>query len=334
MVNTLYELQERSAAEQLLAEFGERFPQLDVERKAGQIDLMIDKGEIEPAIRVARELAKSGAERLADKVDNQIALSKVYARAGQLEAIERLRDSLRAASIPDQSMRRFLRATAWSLFQEKDFDRSMSWMEEAVSEPDEAKPEERLDLGWILARTGHLEEAEAIFRSGLSSDTRKLDAQLGLSAVGLLRGDYLQAEQITRDLLADGHSHAMVYAQLAYALIEQNRCTEAIPHARKFLEMTDTHIALVVLSWALIESETDIDEGLALALRARNEVPLRHADRVWVLPFTPSVEHCLGLAHLKRGRTGEAVAMLEEAARLRPDRKRILEDLKRAKNLL
>jgi hypothetical protein len=52
------------------------------------------------------------------------------------------------------------------------------------------------------------------------------------------------------------------------------------------------------------------------------------------LPFVASPEHCLGLAAVKRGEVESGIALLEEAARLRPERVRIREDLQKARALL
>jgi tetratricopeptide (TPR) repeat protein len=151
--------------------------------------------------------------------------------------------------------------------------------------------------------------------------------------IDLLRGNAEKTEQAARQALERGPRHLMFYRFLALALIDQGRFEEALPYARKMVAMDGRHMSLVYLAWTMIEGAIDIDEGIEIAKRAL-DVPLPPAEQAWVLPQFPSAEHCLGLGYLKLERADEAVEMLEKAAELRPDRPRILEDLKQARSLL
>ena len=118
------------------------------------------------------------------------------------------------------------------------------------------------------------------------------------------------------------------------ALAEQGRFEEAEAEARRALAMVPSYRARTQLAWVLIAGGRDLDEGVALATEARAMEIAGIHQRHQELPFVPSPEHCLGLAAIERGAIDEGVALLEEAAELRPDRPRIREDLRKARALL
>ncbi|MBD3163389.1 MAG: tetratricopeptide repeat protein, partial [Candidatus Eisenbacteria bacterium] len=177
-------------------------------------------------------------------------------------------------------------------------------------------------------------EAETIFHEALAADAGRAQARIGLAVVDLLRGEHGQAERRLRAAIESGPRHANLYSILSLSLFAQERSAEAVPYAERAWEMTRSHSAAVELAWALIDGDVDVERGLELARTARDEISPHPEEKLWTLPFTPSPEHCIGLAHLKQGRAAEAVSALEEAARLRPDRKRITADLERARRLL
>ena len=118
----------------------------------------------------------------------------------------------------------------------------------------------------------------------------------------------------------------------AVALTYQGDFVRAEPLMRKLIAMNPAHNANGLLAWILIAGDIDVDEGRAQAEKALT-LPLHWG---WTATLAtehwyPSVQHALGLAHLKQGRPEEAIPLLEEAARLQPRRTLVQEHLRQAR---
>jgi len=133
-------------------------------------------------------------------------------------------------------------------------------------------------------------------------------------------------EQLSRDA---GRRNLISAAE---ALAAAGRFAEAEPHARKAFAMNPERDAHRLLAWILIAGDIDIDEGIALAERARS-LPAHWSEPNWlkISRWNPSIPHALGLAHLKQGRPEEAIPLLEEAARLQPRRTLVQEHLRQSR---
>jgi Flp pilus assembly protein TadD len=155
-------------------------------------------------------------------------------------------------------------------------------------------------------------------------------AVVGLATIPLLQNRPAEAERILRERRDTTPLSARYHRWLALALAEQERYEDAEPYARRAVQMNDSSENLTALAWVLIAGDLGVDEGIELAGRAQ----AREKESLWsepTLPFLPSPEHCLGLAEIRRGRVEAGVIRLEEAARLRPDRSRIQQDIERAR---
>jgi tetratricopeptide (TPR) repeat protein len=177
------------------------------------------------------------------------------------------------------------------------------------------------------------------------------EAEETLERIKTLRGGRLapwHEHQRTRLALSRGDADAAVRLALealgrqplvrtnlmsaAEALAAAGRFDEAEPHAREALALNPDYTGHRLLAWILIAGDIDLDEGLELAekgrtLRTHWSWPAYLAANPWV----PSLDHALGLAHLKQGRPAEAVPLLEKAAALQPGRSLVREHLKQAR---
>jgi hypothetical protein len=96
--------------------------------------------------------------------------------------------------------------------------------------------------------------------------------------------------------------------------------------------MHPTFVRYELLAWILIAGDIDVEEGRVLAEKART-LPVSWSRPVDMAaaPWRPSVEHALGLAHLKQGRPEEAIPFLKEAARMQPRRTQVQEHLRQTR---
>jgi tetratricopeptide (TPR) repeat protein/predicted Ser/Thr protein kinase len=197
-------------------------------------------------------------------------------------------------------------------------------------DPDVRDPWLRATLSATLRRQERYDEAEAVIRQGLDVVFRELSLHREFALLDLLRGDLATAENRVRNLLSDGPAQEGLFHMLAHILAERERFTDARQYARRAFSMNPSRSNHTLLAWILIAGELDLEEGMRLA-RAALERPASWSESNTRYPFMPSPEHALGLAHLKQGRQGKAVEMLEKAATLRPDRTLIQEHLAQAR---
>jgi Flp pilus assembly protein TadD len=187
--------------------------------------------------------------------------------------------------------------------------------------------------GWCLLRAGMPDEAEAVFRKAQESQPGHSQPRIGIAAAEIARGRPADAERTLAEQL-ERQENVQAVRWMSVALAEQGRWEEAERFARRAVAMSPSPGSLTQLAWVLIDGDRGGEEGEELARRALAETRSYFQGRYQWLAFVPSPGHCLGLAAVKRGQVQEGIARLEEAARERPERGRIREDLERAKALL
>jgi choline-sulfatase len=137
-------------------------------------------------------------------------------------------------------------------------------------------------------------------------DRREEAARLAQITSGELRGERL--EQALREVLREDPENPQANVRLAYALVEKNRCAEAIPHFTR----------------AIVQKLPTADAHLGLAgcqVAARN---LRAAERTLraaetVEPDNPIVDANLGIVVSDSGHPADALRYLRSALALAPD---------------
>jgi len=189
-------------------------------------------------------------------------------------------------------------------------------------------------LGWTALLQDDREQARTVFEEVVERGEGGSNPHLGLAALDLLEGRPAEAEQrlAERQETAPVASHSLRWLALTRA--EQGRWEEAVGPARQATGMNPSAENFTQLAWILVAGDLDVEEGLILARRAIENRSPWYPEIYARFPFTPSAEHTVGLALVKRGEVREGIAMLEEASQLRPDRPRIREDLQRASSLL
>jgi thioredoxin-like negative regulator of GroEL len=137
-------------------------------------------------------------------------------------------------------------------------------------------------------------------------DRREEAARLAQITSGELRGGRL--EQALREVLRGDPDNPQANVRLAYALVEQNRCADAIPHFTRAiahrLPTADAHLGLAGCQVA------------ARNLRAA-ERTLRAAETVE--PENPIVAANLGIVISDSGHPADAIRYLQSALALAPD---------------
>lgn len=307
-----------------------RFLELDpmaIGAQGGLARLAMLRGDHEEAL----ERARAAVKIMPEAVFGHAIFIEALIRAGEVEAAEsRLAEALE--SFPPGHYRGDLLSEAGHA--------SMAagrpdLAEKAFRQAIEMDPYE-LDLGlraWLalsLMQQGRLDKSASIIERGLGIQPRNPDLRLARAVLDLLRGDGPAAEKEVRSVLASGPARLEAYRLLASALAEQGRYREAEPHARRALAMNPGRQTRAELAWILTAGKLDVEEGRTLAREAL-ELPAGFWDAATRFSFTPSPEHCLGLAHLLQGDRGRAARYLEKAAELRPDRPLIREHLGRAR---
>ena len=189
-------------------------------------------------------------------------------------------------------------------------------------------------LIWALMNQQKYDEAEETLEQVMA---RHEGPPTGMEAgfmmeLALARGDADAAVRVTLEHLSMFPLDRGTCWRAAVALTVQGDFARAEPLERKVLAMNPTFDAHQLLAWILIAGDIDVDEGQALAEKART-LPVHWSEAVNMAaaPWYPSVQHALGLAHLKQGRPEEAIPFLEEAARRQPRRTLVQEHLRQAR---
>jgi len=255
---------------------------------------------------------------------------------GRDEEFARRVDDWLAEMETDRDRAKLVGGYGWKEFEHLgDIEAARARFEQAAA----LDPGEELDwvqngLAWTALLQGDREQARMVFEEVVARGEGGSNPHIGLTALDLLDGRPADAERrlIERQETAPVASHSLRWLALTRA--EQGRWEDAVGPARRAAEMNPGAANLTQLTWILVAGELDVDEGLALARQVIESRNPWHPDYTATFPFTPSAEHAVGLALVKRGEVREGIAMLEEAARLRPDRAGIRADLQRASALL
>jgi tetratricopeptide (TPR) repeat protein len=284
----------------------------------------------------------AAAVRLADRVD-ELAGGKPWSRARQIEVRLRTGDVTRAEElieenaklfVQDKEAKVFYRELATAFFGAGLLERAEEAARRAVGPSPRPKDVDSLvNLAWVLMRRGDNAEARRLLQRGLEISPQNAGLLYTSAVSDLLDGNAEAAERRVGALLSEGPVRAEGFFIRSYALAQQGRFAEAEKDARRAYSMMPGRAGHEMLSWILVAGDIDIEQGLDLAEAALKMPEHFHAE-MFKLPFTAPAEHSAGLAYLKLGRKDEAVEMLERAAALRPDRKLIRDDLRRARPLV
>jgi serine/threonine protein kinase/tetratricopeptide (TPR) repeat protein len=328
MINVMLRLREFEVLDQSIEQALESFPEHEEFIQRARLEILSAKGEFETAIAFYEQ----ARERWPDFYPGHTSLQYAYLQTGrQAEFEERLQHDLDAAG---SSLERagIYASLAFRILDHGDDPLAAKvWFEKAVAEDENGEaPWLVAGLAWCRVMEGALDEAQSLFRRALSVRAGQSPAVVGLATIPLLQNRPAEAERILRERRDTTPLSARYHRWLALALAEQERYEDAEPYARRAVQMNDSSENLTALAWVLIAGDLGVDEGIELAGRAQ----AREKESLWsepTLPFLPSPEHCLGLAEIRRGRVEAGVIRLEEAARLRPDRPRIQQDIERAR---
>jgi tetratricopeptide (TPR) repeat protein len=307
-----------------------RFLELDpmaVGAQGGLARLAMVRGDHEEAL----ERARAAVKIMPEAVFGHVVTVEALVRAGEAGKAERwLAESVEA--FPAGHYRRDLLSEAGHVYLAAGRpDLAEGAFRRAVEmDPYRLELDLRAWLAVALLQQGRLDEASVFLDKGLRLHPRHPDLRLARAVLELLRGEGTSAEKQARGVLETGPAHLEAHRLLAAALAEQGRFEEAEPHARRALAMSPGRQTRTELAWILTAGELDVDEGRTLAREAL-QLPAGFRDAATRFAFTPSPEHCLGLAHLLRGERSRATRYLEKAAELRPDRPLIREHLGRAR---
>jgi tetratricopeptide (TPR) repeat protein len=203
------------------------------------------------------------------------------------------------------------------------------WAIEAQALTEERDPKLDEIQAWSLINQGRTEEAAKVLAGGLKARPGSAELVLLGAFNQLAEGDAEAAERTAADLLERGPALAGAHVAMAYALGQQGRFREAVPHAERALAMSPDRSNRTLLSWVLVAGDIDVDRGMELAALAL-ETPESYFEAAKEMSSMALPEHCLGVAYLKKGRYEEAVEQLSEASRIRPDNALIREQLQQA----
>jgi serine/threonine protein kinase/tetratricopeptide (TPR) repeat protein len=318
-------------AESLVEEAMERYTERIETLMQPSFQLVLRLGDYDEAIDAARRSIEESPQNPLPYAGLAIA----SARAGKQDDTERIKDEVLSSSMSVGEKVHFLGHVSQDFLTREEYGSAVAWLEEASSlDPEGEHAVWMLPLAFTYARTGRLDEADALAQRLSATGQQIRFARFVRAITDLTRGDYVSVEESARDFIENGPAHVWAYKFLALALMEQGRHEEAVPFARKALAMDGNHLSYVILARALIEGDVNLEEGMELAEKARSDVPVKETERAWRFPQCSSAEHCLGAAYLKLGRYKDAVEALEEAALLYPDDPKIREDLARAQTQL
>jgi tetratricopeptide (TPR) repeat protein len=297
---------------------------------SGLAELYLELKENEKAVDQATRLVKSSPTN----VWHHAVRVEVDIGVGQISQAERALASSLSAFPSTTSKRSLLTQAGRAYFRAGRYDSARQAFDRAVLLDPESRDADLYEgMGWLAARQGNNDEARRSFAKGLAALPRHDGNLRGLATIELLARDYPAAEKRMRDQLDQGPARLASYRLLGSILAEEGKFAEAEKLAQKAVALDASRASYNLLAWILVAGGLDIDRGVEAARQAL-KIPSDPDEPSATHPFTPVAEHTLGLAAIKKGSKAEAVKLLEVAARLRPDRASIREDLERARRSL
>jgi len=293
----------------------------------GLSEIHLARKEYSKALEYVQKMASSSPS----SPWGRVGLHEVLLRSGRVSEAERALESGLAALPSATAKRRLLIEAGWTWVRADRLENARAAFDRAhLLDPGGKDADVLASRGWILLLQGQREKAERAFRAGVEAMPRHDGNLRGLATSALLKGQDAAAEKMARDVLAQGPAKVSMHRLLASVLADEGQFAEAEKSARQAVSMDASRASLDLLAWILVAGNLDVEGGIASARDALKVAP-DYWDAWERFPFTPVAEHTLGLAALKKGSNREAVKLLEEAARLRPDRTSIREDLQKAR---
>jgi tetratricopeptide (TPR) repeat protein len=328
LAGVCFQLSDFENGKRVIEEISLRFPQFQKETKRAEVELLLATGDEEGALHLARR----HLEEDENEVPSYVLLGRSLAANRRFVDLGALIDSIVGSALGAREKSGVLENVSQSLLDAGQAEESLELYEKAREiDPRGETAESRMHLAWILLRKGDYDRAEPLFRGALAE--APFDARAGLAVLELCRGNLAEAEELIDTALNQGPKHMKLFYIQGLVRYARGKPQEALASARRAASMDGRYLSNALVAWILIDGDIDVPEGLRIAERVKKEIPLTPAEKGWLLPDIASIEHVLGLGYLKTGRLEEAVERLEEAAMLQPDRKRIAEDLARARAL-
>ncbi len=283
----------------------------------GLAQLSVERGEHDKAIAYVQRLI----DVLPAEPEARGLMVVVQSAAGNPEAAGRyLGEGLGLARTNEQRRSLLTTATFGFLFG-NEVDRAVETGEKAVAlDPGKNHTGPRLALAVARLRQRRFDDAERLVSDIVRTHPNDHDALNLQGTILMARGDLEGAEGRFRELLELRPATVSDFANMAIVLGELGRYGEAVPHARKALEMEPSRSNHALLSCSLIAGKIDVDEGIRVARRGLGVTASLNDMMTKAIPAIPPIEECVGLGHLARGKYREAVAQFEKAAEKAPDR--------------
>jgi len=223
------------------------------------------------------------------------------------EAEEAFRDAYRL----DPSDLRGLMGQVEVKVAENQFDGAFQLLQDEVDK-NPGRSELRLELGKLASRAGRLDQAASQFQTLVKETNRNYAAANNLYfLLGDLYdrlGNYDSAATNLRRALELRPRDAGLANRLAMVLQKGGKKEDAIRQYREVLKLDpDNGLATNNLADLLSESDSDLNEALILARRARE-----------LLPGVPETEDTLGWIYCRLKRFGEAVPLLDAVVHKAP----------------
>lgn len=173
-----------------------------------------------------------------------------------------------------------------------------------------------LDAARNLHRAGELEKAEDAYRRILASDPRHAEARHLLGVLACQRGDPARGAALIGEAIALNASQAQYHANLAIALQNLGRTSEALGALERAHLLAPEDTAIAYNLGAILQACGRHGDAIGYYRRALGTGP-GHADAL----------SNLGLALAETGRAAEALAPLHRAVELAPDHPTALTNL-------
>lgn len=167
---------------------------------------------------------------------------------------------------------------------------------------------EALQTGLRHYQAGQLDEAEAVCRTVLETDSEQADCLHLLGLVAFRRGEHARAIDLIELALKDKPDDAEAHAHLGAALQNAGDAEPAIAHLRRSL--------------ALKPDQPEAHRNLGLILRGLgrfDEAADHHRQATALNPNYAEAHSALGVAMMDLGKPEEAVACFRRALALRPE---------------